>query len=127
MSTETENELLNVVAFPVKEGADKSDLQFLPEGEKVRCFHPSVWVNEAERQIRCRRCDSVLDPFDYLLSMARREVQLADTVTHLRLEERQRRQNIEKLIQIERNAKSRIRRAGNKQLLPLWQNERIDK
>lgn len=127
MSTETENELLNVVAFPVKEGADKSDLQFLPEGEKVRCFHPGVWVNEAERQIRCRRCDSVLDPFDYLLAMARREVQLADTVTYLRQEERQRRQNIEKLIQIERNAKSRIRRAGHKQPLPLWQNERADK
>jgi hypothetical protein len=125
MSTETE--LQNVIAFPTKEGMEKSDLQFLTEGEKFLCFHPGVWVNEAERQIRCRRCDSVLDPFDYLLSMAKREVQLADTVTYLRREERQRRQNIEKLIQIERNAKSRIRRAGNKQPLPLWQNERTDK
>jgi hypothetical protein len=125
MSTETE--LQNVIAFPSKEGMEKSDLQFLTEGEKFLCFHPGVWVNEAERQIRCRRCDSVLDPFDYLLSMAKREVQLADTVTYLRREERQRRQNIEKLIQIERNAKSRIRRAGNKQPLPLWQNERTDK
>lgn len=125
MSTETE--LQNVIAFPTKEGVEKCDLQFLTEGEKVLCFHPGVWVNEAERQIRCRRSDSVLDPFDYLLSMAKREVQLADTVTYLRREERQRRQNIEKLIQIERNAKSRIRRAGNKQPLPLWQNERTDK
>lgn len=127
MSTETETELLNVVAFPAKEGMEKSDLQFLPEGEKVRCFHPGVFVNESERQVRCRRCDAVLDPFDYLLSIALREVQLADTVDYLRREEKQRRQNIEKLIQIERNAKSRIRRAGCKEPLPLWQNEVIAK
>lgn len=126
MSNETETELLNVVAFPVREGMEKSDLQFLPEGEKVLCVHPGVFVNEFERQIRCRCCDAVLDPFGYLLSLAKREVRLADTVTHLRQEERQRRQNIEKLIQIERNAKSRIRRAGDKSPLPLWQNERVE-
>ncbi|WP_342656828.1 hypothetical protein GKC68_10580 [Pantoea sp. RSPAM1] len=127
MSTETESELLNIVTFPAKEGKGKSDLQFLPQGEKVCCFHRAVSVNEHERQVRCRRCDSVLDPFDYLLSIARREVQLADTVDYLRREEKQRRQNIEKLIQIERNAKSRIRRAGCKEPLPLWQNEVIEK
>jgi hypothetical protein len=33
---------------------------------------------------------------------------------------------ISKLIQIEKNAKSRIRRAGDKSPLPLWQNERVD-
>lgn len=126
MTTETENELMNVVAFPTKEGKGKSDLQFIPEGDMVRCFHPGVWVNEKERQIRCRRCDAVLDPFDYLLSIARKEVQLADDVSYLRREEKQRRQNIEKLIQIEKNAKSRIRRAGDKSPLPLWQNERVD-
>lgn len=126
MSTETENELSNVVAFPAKDGKEKSDLQFIPEGDAVRCFHTGVWVNEKERQIRCRRCDAVLDPFDYLLSIARQEVQLADSVKYLRREEKQRRQNIEKLIQIEKNAKSRIRRAGDKSPLPLWQNEKVD-
>ncbi|NAL34185.1 hypothetical protein GUB09_25330 [Escherichia coli] len=49
--------------------------------------------------------------FDWMLSVAKRETRLADDVRHLRQEERERRKNIEKLIQIERNAKARIRRA----------------
>ncbi|EEW2350690.1 hypothetical protein D9D42_10995 [Escherichia coli] len=44
-------------------------------------------------------------------SVAKRETRLADDVRLLRQEERERRKNIEKLIQIERNAKARIRRA----------------
>lgn len=130
MSNKTESESLNVVPFPVQEGKVKSDLPFLsetPEGRPVFCFHTAIWVNEAERQIRCRRCNHVLDAFDYLLSVAKQETRLADTVSHLRREEKQRRQNIEKLIQIEKNAKSRIRRAGCKEPLPLWQNEVIAK
>ncbi|EHV82587.1 putative bacteriophage protein [Escherichia coli DEC7B] len=43
--------------------------------------------------------------------MAKRETRLADDVKLLRQEEQERRKNIEKLIQIERNAKARIRRA----------------
>ena len=44
-------------------------------------------------------------------SVAKRETRLADDVKQLRQEERERRKNIEKLIQIERNVKARIRRA----------------
>lgn len=40
----------------------------------------------------------------------KRETRLADDVKLLRQEEQERRKNIEKLIQIERNAKARIRR-----------------
>ncbi|MBY7274937.1 hypothetical protein K6476_16945, partial [Escherichia coli] len=43
-------------------------------------------------------------------SVAKRETRLADDVRLLRQEERERRKNIEKLIQIERNGKARIRR-----------------
>jgi hypothetical protein len=46
-----------------------------------------------------------------MLSVAKRETRLADDVKLLRQEEQERRKNIEKLIQIERNAKARIRRA----------------
>lgn len=52
-----------------------------------------------------------MEPFDWMLSVAKREIRLADDVRLLRQEERERRKNIEKLIQIERNAKARIRRA----------------
>lgn len=127
MTTETEEELSNVLSFPSREGDDKDALPFLPEGTQRRfCPHDIVWVNEQERQVRCRRCESALDPFDYMLSVAKRETQLVETVKLLRREEKQRRQNIEKLIQIERNAKSRIRKAGHKEPFPLWQNERIE-
>nr|MBB7361064.1 hypothetical protein [Escherichia coli] len=56
-------------------------------------------------------CGAVVEPFDWMLSVAKREIRLADDVRLLRQEERERRKNIEKLIQIERNAKARIRRA----------------
>ena len=41
-----------------------------------------------------------------MLSVAKRETRLADDVRLLRQEERERRKNIEKLIQIERNGKA---------------------
>ena len=47
----------------------------------------------------------------FMSSVAKRETRLADDVKQLRQEERERRKNIEKLIQIERNVKARIRRA----------------
>ncbi|MFT8211562.1 MAG: hypothetical protein ACMZI0_15105 [Symbiopectobacterium sp.] len=127
MTTETENELSNVLAFPARKADEKDNLPFLPEGTQRRfCPHDIVWVNEQERQVRCRRCELVLDPFDYMLSVANKEVKLADTVKYLRREEKQRRQNIEKLIQIEKNARARIRKVGYKEPLPLWQNERVE-
>jgi hypothetical protein len=69
------------------------------------------WVDEKERQVRCKICGAVVEPFDWMLSVAKRETRLADDVKLLRQEEQERRKNIEKLIQIERNAKARIRRA----------------
>ena len=51
-----------------------------------------------------------MEPFDWMLSVAKRETRLADDVRLLRQEDRERRKNIEKLIQIERNGKARIRR-----------------
>ncbi|MCV5863299.1 hypothetical protein OFN36_30280, partial [Escherichia coli] len=74
------------------------------------CLHPGYLVNEHERQIKCRKCGAIIDPFDLLLDIARKETNLANDVSLLRKEESQRRANIQKLIQIERNAKSRIRR-----------------
>ncbi|OSJ97250.1 hypothetical protein L082_26837 [Escherichia coli SHECO001] len=67
-------------------------------------------VDEKERQVRCKICGAVVEPFDWMLSVAKRETRLADDVKLLRQEEQERRKNIEKLIQIERNAKARIRR-----------------
>ncbi|EMB3200944.1 hypothetical protein U8296_004551 [Salmonella enterica] len=127
MTTETEKELSNVVAFPGRKEDLRDELAMRrEEGGKIYCHHDSVWVNEKERTLRCRRCDALVDPFNYILHLCDTENRYVENVKYLRREEKQRRQNIENLIQIERNAKSRIRRAGHKGMLPLWQNERVD-
>ncbi|EEQ2187686.1 hypothetical protein G5664_25560 [Escherichia coli] len=107
-----EDELSNIVLFPEKEDDPRNQVNFLYEpSERTYCHHASVRVDEKERQVRCKICCAVVEPFDWMLSVAKRETRLADDVRLLRQEERERRKNIEKLIQIERNAKARIRRA----------------
>jgi len=126
MSTETEIELGKVVAFPTKNTDLQEGLVIQREGTKGLCLHDKVWVNEKDRTLRCRRCESLIEPFDFLMTLCDQESRYMESVKYLRREEKQRRQNIEKLIQIEKNAKSRIRRAGDKSPLPLWQNERVE-
>lgn len=126
MSIETEIELGKVVAFPAKNNDLQDGLVIQREGKKVMCLHSTVWVNEKDRTLRCRKCETLIEPFDFLMTLCDQESRYMESVKYLRREEKQRRQNIEKLIQIEKNAKSRIRRAGDKSLLPLWQNERVD-
>ncbi|EKK2478883.1 TPA: hypothetical protein GF147_01300 [Escherichia coli] len=112
MEIKPEDELSNIVLFPVKEDEPRDKVNFLYEpSERPYCHHASVRVDEKERQVRCKICGAVVEPFDWMLSVAKRETRLADDVRLLRQEERERRKNIEKLIQIERNAKARIRRA----------------
>lgn len=126
MSTETEIELGKVVAFPAKNNDLQDGLVIKREGKKVMCLHSTVWVNEKDRTLRCRKCETLIEPFDFLMTLCDQESRYMESVKYLRREEKQRCQNIEKLIQIEKNAKSRIRRAGDKSPLPLWQNERVD-
>lgn len=110
MATETEDELANVVMFPVKDADPLDSVGYIYERGEY-CGHPGIYVNEKERLCRCKKCGATIEPFDYLLSLAKRETRLAGNVKALRDEERYRRDNIAKLIQIERNAKARIRRA----------------
>ncbi|HDT5935382.1 TPA: hypothetical protein QHC26_005312 [Enterobacter kobei] len=126
MSIETEIELGQVVAFPTRKESLEDGLVIQREVQKVMCLHSAVWVNEKGRTLRCRKCETLIEPFDFLMTLCDQESRYMESVKYLRREEKQRRQNIEKLIQIEKNAKSRIRRAGNKEPLPLWQNERVD-
>lgn len=110
--TETETELGKVISFPLAdETPPRSNINFevIDTGCCVR--HIGYTVNEKERTVTCRRCGALVDPFDALMLVANRETQLADNVQALRLEERERRQRIDKLNTIERNAKARIKRA----------------
>ncbi|WP_244566681.1 hypothetical protein, partial [Escherichia coli] len=109
MEITPEDESGNIVLFPVKEDDPRNQVNFLYEpSERPYCHHASVRVDEKERQVRCKICGAVVELFDWMLSVAKRETRLADDVKQLRQEERERRKNIEKLIQIERNVKARI-------------------
>ncbi|EJS4545956.1 hypothetical protein NWX07_003536 [Salmonella enterica] len=72
-------------------------------------------MNEHDRQCRCQKCGAILEPFNYLLDLAKKRTRMAGDVKVLRNEERYRRESIEKLIKIEKNAKARIRRINKKQ------------
>ncbi len=123
----TEDELSNVVLFPERKEDlhDIAAMQREPE-VKIYCHHDSVLVDEKERTLRCRRCDALVEPFDYILHLCDTESRYIQNVKYLRQEESQRRQNIAKLVQIEKNAKARIRKTAYKDPLPLWQNERVE-
>lgn len=126
MSTETEAELSNVVVFPLADEADpKSKVNFLLENEGHFCLHPGYTINERDRQVKCKKCGAVIDHFDLLMQIAKKETHLANDIRELRREEKQRRINIDKLILIESNAKARIRKSGVKGDLPNWQLQKV--
>ncbi|EFW1376269.1 hypothetical protein F3J82_22325, partial [Shigella sonnei] len=96
MEIKPEDELSNIVLFPVKEDDPRNQVNFLYEpSERPYCHHASVRVDEKERQVRCKICGAVVEPFDWMLSVAKRETRLADDVRLLRQEEQERRRNIE--------------------------------
>ncbi|HGM7072178.1 TPA: hypothetical protein ACKQDX_002116 [Serratia marcescens] len=127
MTTETEAELSNVVVFPQGDDADPTaKINFLLEEDGKFCLHPGFTINEHDRQVKCKKCGAVIDHFELLMQIAKRETRLANDVSMLRKEEKQRRLNIDKLIQIERNAKARIRKSGFKGSLPHWQLQEVN-
>ncbi|MFB9087105.1 hypothetical protein ACFFW8_20570 [Erwinia tracheiphila] len=127
----TEDELANVVVFSTKKGDLKNEMAMRHEGDldKPRfCLHDAVWVNQKKTEpcvVVAVKLYSIRSTT--FLTLCDRESKYVESVKYLRQEEKQRRQNIERLIQIERNAKSRIRRTGSKAPLPRWQNEVIAK
>ncbi|MBX9476795.1 hypothetical protein [Yersinia enterocolitica] len=76
-----------------------------------RCYHKGVLVNEYERKVTCRYCGSVLDAFDYILSIAKEETKVEFELRALRFEIKSHREGLEKLKREEVNCKSRIRNA----------------
>ncbi|MGT0365006.1 hypothetical protein ACVOBJ_23690, partial [Shigella sonnei] len=68
-----QDELSNIVLFPVKEDDPRNQVNFLYEpSERPYCHHASVRVDEKERQVRCKICGAVVEPFDWMLSVAKR-------------------------------------------------------
>jgi len=88
------------------------------------CTHPRIIVSEQERTIRCEACDSILDPFDFLMKVAQRERSLASGIQNLKDEMKRVAAKKQKLCRLERNQRSRLDRlvkdAECKQLLRAW-------
>ncbi|RIF16990.1 hypothetical protein UQ69_25040, partial [Shigella sonnei] len=56
-----QDELSNIVLFPVKEDDPRNQVNFLYEpSERPYCHHASVRVDEKERQVRCKICGAVV-------------------------------------------------------------------
>lgn len=109
---QSDDDLEKIVAFPTRDNS-ALDMAGLVHVRGELCRHPQILVNEKQRTIVCKTCGSCMDPFGYLLDIAHRRTILAGNVDALRKEERYRRDNIAKLIKLERNIKARIRRAEN--------------
>ncbi|MEI7375657.1 hypothetical protein [Dickeya chrysanthemi] len=107
----------NVLQF-TKRFDDNADIKEMrnfveaPKPEGRTCRHERVVVSEHERSVKCRLCGAVLDPFDYLLSLAKKETRLDWELTGLRCEIRSHREGLEKLKREEANCKARIRTAS---------------
>jgi len=82
----------------------------LPPDAK-RCLHSKTIVNEYDRTLICRLCGATLDPFDYLLSIAKNETRLDWNLRTIRSEIRDHREGLEKLNREEQNTRGRIKNA----------------
>jgi len=95
--------------------ADINEMKNFVEAEKPeaarRCPHANVLVSEFDRAISCRVCQATLDPFDYLLSLAKKETRLDWELRALRGEIKTRRDNLAHLKREEVNTRGRIRNA----------------
>ena len=82
----------------------------VPDNVKY-CQHLGVIVDEFERNVTCRRCGKALDPFDYLLSVAKKETRVDWDLRQLREEIKRHRSVLESMQREEVNCRGRIRNA----------------
>ena len=98
------------VDFSPKDGdADDVGLR-VKKRDFMACQHASVVVDEALRRVACKSCGEILDPVEVLLYWSRHWERYATSVLGLRQEQDRRSKEIERLKQVEANARARIRR-----------------
>jgi hypothetical protein len=45
------------------------------------CLHSAVSINGKERTLRCRKCETLIDPFDYLMTLCDQESRYWESVS----------------------------------------------
>lgn len=89
-----------------------------PQGRTTYCGHRTVEVDSYSRVVACIECGQLLDAFDYLHSVAQKEIRLFEQLNRLRKEESDLTQKVEALRNEERNLKARLKTAHKKQAEP---------
>ncbi len=108
----------NVLAFTkhFDENADIREMRNLtqePKPDKLpyRCTHMKLHVDSHHRSLTCRRCGAVVDPFDWINSVADGETKVEWELKALRREITDHREGLERLKREEVNTRARIRNA----------------
>ena len=74
------------------------------------CNHPYVWVDEEIRMLKCRKCETVIDPYDYLYQWACRDRALERSRAAFEREVERLRKITTELKRKEINTRARLRR-----------------
>ena len=92
MSTETEIELGKVVVFQRRITTRRMGLLFQREGKKaLRSVTPPFGWNEKERTYAVWKCETLIEPFDFLMTPCDRSPSIMESGNISRREEKQRR------------------------------------
>lgn len=79
------------------------------------CSHSAtVLVDEQNRTLECEQCGQILDPFSYMMGIARGNDHAFDRRSKLQKGIRELSEKVEELKRQERNTKARLRRAKSK-------------
>lgn len=88
------------------------------QGRATYCSHRTVEVSKQSRTVACTECGSIIDAFDYLHGLARKEIGLFEQLDMLKKEEAELTKRVEALRHEERNVKARLKTAYKKQSTP---------
>ena len=86
------------------------------------CKHMNCDVDEHLRTVTCKHCGKNIDPFDWILTVAKAEKMAYISALSVDAETKRRRKAIEEMKRVETNYKSRIKNAKNKLNDPLFDN-----
>ncbi|MER2492333.1 hypothetical protein [Catenovulum sediminis] len=94
---------MNVIDF-------KHQVRLTPKKAFHACMHSAVFVVEHSRNLECRKCGKVIDPFDFLLKEAQKQQNTIFDIRGLISEKEKLSQEVEGLKSEKRNIQAQIRR-----------------
>ena len=81
----------------------------------THCSHPAILLDPGHRVVECKKCEEIIDPFDYLVEWANGDRQLNSMRKRIRAKIKRGSKILEDLKRQEYNIKARIRRLKTNQ------------